>query len=380
MLARSGHLEMLFTDVWNPIAFGLPDWVLKCLPHQFASFWARRRSDIPPSKVRSFAISSLGWGFNSQRAKQRDAQYLATARSDAEFTRAVLPHLESTPHDVFFGYSSASLELMRYERKSKRKTVLDVIDLARKEEEIIAVEGANYPDLCMGFEPAPECYFRRRDEELEEADVVIVNSGWCKDAMVEQGVDEKKIRIVPLCFRPTTSAERAPRHRVLRVLWLGALSLRKGLPYALEAARMLLGQSVEFTFAGPLAVQPSGLKLPSNARYVGRVARSLVRDLYRQHDVFLLPTLSDGFAITQIEAMAYGLPVIATPRCGEVVEHGVSGFLVPPYSPEAISKAVAEFLDSDLLDAMSFAALRRAQDFLPEHVAPAFLKALFDPA
>jgi len=59
-----------------------------------------------------------------------------------------------------------------------------------------------------------------------------------------------------------------------------------------------------------------------------------VSDWYRSADVFVLPTLSDGFAITQIEAMSHGLPVIATPNCASVVENGVDGLWCPQKTAE----------------------------------------------
>jgi glycosyltransferase involved in cell wall biosynthesis len=77
-----------------------------------------------------------------------------------------------------------------------------------------------------------------------------------------------------------------------------------------------------------------------------------------------LPTLSDGFAITQLEAMAHGLPVIATPRCGEVVIPGQNGLLVPPADGEALAEAIATFVrDRERLEAMAEGALRTSRKF-----------------
>jgi glycosyltransferase involved in cell wall biosynthesis len=77
-----------------------------------------------------------------------------------------------------------------------------------------------------------------------------------------------------------------------------------------------------------------------------------------------LPTLSDSFALTQVEAMANGLPVIATPRCGQVVTPGVDGYIVPTSSGEALAKAIVELdEDREKLAAMSNAALIKSKDF-----------------
>lgn len=378
MLAQNGSLEMLLTDLWNPVAVNLPPWIVDHVPGLVAAFWARHRSDIPSTKVQSFWFRSLVWRFTQASAQGRSAKYSSWVKTDREFAKALIPFLDKVDHDIFFGYSGASLEAIQHERDNGKRTILDQTDLARKGERILVEEESRHQELSLGSEQAPEYFFERREKEWSEADVVMVNSAWCRDAMIEQGVPRKKIRIVPLCFTPKIDVQRPKRQRVLRVLWLGNLTLLKGLAYALEAAHLLLNHSVEFTFAGQLSVRPSGLRFPPNARYVGKIPRSYVSRMYINHDVFLLPTLSDGFAITQVEAMAYGLPVITTQNCGDVVEHGMSGFLIPAYSPEAIRDSIVALLDRELLDSMSIAARKRAKDFSPERIGPQFLKAVFD--
>jgi glycosyltransferase involved in cell wall biosynthesis len=169
-----------------------------------------------------------------------------------------------------------------------------------------------------------------------------------------------------------------PPTATLKILWLSTLSLTKGLPYALEAARMLQGKPVRLTLVGPLAVKPDGVSLPPNAEWIGPVPRSQTSALYSAHDVFLFPTLSDGFGITQLEALAHGMPVIATPNCGNVVENAVSGFIVPPRDAKGIADVITAFLDEPArLPAMSAAALTRSRDFAPERVWPEWRRVLW---
>ena len=91
---------------------------------------------------------------------------------------------------------------------------------------------------------------------------------------------------------------------------------------------------------------------------------------YGQADIFVLPTLSDGFAITQLEAMAHGLPVICTPCCGEVVCDGVDGFVVPARDAAALARAFQQYLSRpDLLSTHSVAAFRKADQFTLNRLA-----------
>src|SRR5690606_21335816 len=111
------------------------------------------------------------------------------------------------------------------------------------------------------------------------------------------------------------------------------------------AARQL-GSDFHFDIVGPIGISHEAVASAScNVRFQGRANRCEVVEWYRQADVFVLPTLSDGFAITQIEAMAHGLPVVTTPCCGEVVTDGVDGFIIPPRDSQALAKALNRYIE-----------------------------------
>jgi glycosyltransferase involved in cell wall biosynthesis len=103
---------------------------------------------------------------------------------------------------------------------------------------------------------------------------------------------------------------------------------------------------------------------PPNMKFLGRLTRDQTVDWYRKADVFILPTLSDGFAVTQVEAMAHALPVIVTPNCGQVVTDGVDGLIIEPFSGQAIADAVMSLhADRRLLREMSYRALDKSAHF-----------------
>jgi glycosyltransferase involved in cell wall biosynthesis len=92
-----------------------------------------------------------------------------------------------------------------------------------------------------------------------------------------------------------------------------------------------------------------------------------VREQMKRADLFVFPTLSDGFGLVQLEAMAAGLPVLATPCCGEVVRHGSNGLIIPPRDPSAIVAALEELRDNpDKYERLAAAASCRPLDFSPE--------------
>ncbi len=307
--------------------------------------------------------------------------------------------------------------------------MLGQIDPGPPEERIVAELHGRWPQYADGWQPAPAEYWADWREECELADVVMVNSEWSRQAMLEEGVPEGKIAVVPLAYEQVrgerckvrerqvsgercqvsedeVSGERCkvrgreefqpgvsspsplspdtshltpdPSHlspsSPLRVLFLGQVNIRKGIQDLVAAAERLRGEAVRFDVVGPHgplpAFQGGGLKSTlRNMTFHGPVPRGEAGRWYRQADLFVLPTHSDGFALTQLEAMAYGLPVVATPRCGAVVEPGRSGWIVEAGSPEQLADAIRDAIrDPARLAEMSAAALRRVEDFSIERL------------
>jgi len=129
----------------------------------------------------------------------------------------------------------------------------------------------------------------------------------------------------------------------MRVLFLGQINLRKGVARLLEAARILRDAPVEFWMVGPVEIaNASTIGDARRVKWFGPITRNQATEYYRNADVFILPTLSDGFALTQLEAQAYGLPIIASEFCGKVVEDGLNGIILGEPTAECIAATVHE--------------------------------------
>jgi glycosyltransferase involved in cell wall biosynthesis len=226
------------------------------------------------------------------------------------------------------------------------------IDGGPAEEDIVLREKALYPQLHELYEPAPRAYWDGWHRQCDAASRIIVNSPWAKSCLESAGIDARKMAIVPVHYEPPQSASHADRlpdrfkaSRPLRVLFLGQLNLRKGAARLFEAVRLLRGEPIEFNVVGPASVQiPPSIRAQGNFKYFGAVTRTDAGRYYGAADVFILPTLSDGFAITQLEAQAHALPVIASRFCGPVVTHGLNGLLLSEVTGEAIADCLRGLL------------------------------------
>src|SRR5262249_22291770 len=126
-------------------------------------------------------------------------------------------------------------------------------------------------------------------------------------------------------------------------LFLGQVNLRKGIARLLEAARVLRDEPVEFWIVGPVQIANAETSADNGrVKWFGPVTRKETVEKYQAADVFILPTLSDGFAITQLEAQAYGLPVISSKSCGDIVENGRNGLTLAEPSAACIAAAIRE--------------------------------------
>lgn len=377
MAEKAGWLSCFVTDLWSPWGPAVAPIARKLRFDALSRVAERYSPDIPSHKVRCLTTLGLRYKGMQALARTRKEMYSIFERTGSDFAR-IASNFVSNQQDVFFGYSSSSLETLQRATELGLRTVLDQIDPGRIEYDIVATEEREYPDLSPSSNLLPERYFSRIQREWEIASAVIVNSAWSKRALAAQGVPGEKLFVVPLAYGgPSSTNPKPPRRSELRVLWLGTLCLRKGLVYALQAARMLAGFPVTFTFAGACQVKTENLRFPTQARYVGPVTRAEAARLYDKHDIFIFPTLSDGFGLTQIEALSYGLPVITTLCCGDVIEHGKSGFLIPPREPRALAEAILRFAhEPDLLPMMSAKALERSIEFRPEAIWPYYAAVL----
>ena len=206
--------------------------------------------------------------------------------------------------------------------------------------------------LATGARRRPR-YWQDWREECELADCIVANSEWSRQGLLAENVTAKKLHVLPLAYEETTDSacasfsreypERFTVKRPLRVLFLGQINLRKGVRPLLEAAWSLREEPIEFWFVGPIQIEvPHSFRSNPKVRWFGGVSRQATARFYRDADVFLFPTLSDGFGLTQLEAQRWKLPVVASGCCGEVVENGHNGIRLQGVTVDSICSALTE--------------------------------------
>lgn len=367
-LHQAGLLSSLFTDAWVT-----PKSPFNHLPHSlYQNLRERWHPDLASAQVQAFTAELIQFEL-SQKLQKGQGWDRMIARN-YWFQRRVIRQLERSQYPantVLFTYSYAALELLRYAKSRGWQTVLGQIDPGMMEEKIVQAEVAKHPALAPDWRPVPASYWETWREECQLADRILVNSDWSAQLLQQAGVDPDKLEIVPLVYEPPPQAQafsrtypaQFSRARPLRVLFLGQVNLRKGSAAVLEAIPLLEGEPIEFWLVGPqqIAIPPEFIEHPQ-IRWIGPVARSQAQDYYQQADVFLFPTLSDGFGLTQLEAQAWKLPLIVSRFCGEVVKDQTDGFLLPEVTGKAVAATLKQLnAEPEVLTGLSQASNSSSQ-------------------
>jgi glycosyltransferase involved in cell wall biosynthesis len=210
---------------------------------------------------------------------------------------------------------------------------------------------------------------RRREVAIyEAADAITVPSSFSARSFIESGIAREKVHVIPYGvrldrFHPVTE----PSAEVFEVLFVGQVSLRKGIPYLLQAfaglrhprKRLRIVGSVQPDFRAILA------NLPQNqVEFTGPQPQAKVAHYMSSSHVMVLPSIEEGLALVQGQAMACGCPVLASTNTGseDLFTDGVEGFIVPIRDADALRERLQQLADDPALrHRMSEAALLRVQ-------------------
>jgi glycosyltransferase involved in cell wall biosynthesis len=230
--------------------------------------------------------------------------------------------------------------------------------------EILVEEYARWGQVFRGVDPR---VLAKEAAEYAEADLVTVPSSFAYRSFIAKGIPAKKVALVPYGvdlqrFRPLAE----PANDVFQVLFVGQVSLRKGVPYLLEAFRAFEHPRKKLTIIGSVQpeIQPFLRNLEGEIAVLGPRPQEEVKQWMSRSHVMVLPSIEEGLATVQGQAMACGCPVIGTDHSGaeDLFTDNVEGFIVPIRNAEAIRDKLERLAgDSELRSRMSEARLVRVR-------------------
>lgn len=235
-----------------------------------------------------------------------------------------------------YSYEDGAVMSFREAKKNGVKCLYDLpIGYWRSMHQLLEIEKAKYPAWAAtmtGFNDSPE-KLNNKDEELRLADHIYVASSFTRETLKQYQGNLAPVSVIPYGF-PEVIKERVYdplSGRKLRLLFVGGLSQRKGIANLFEAVSKLTDE-VEVTIVGNKMggeCEPLDTAL-SIHKWIPSLPHAQVLELMRQHDVFVFPSLFEGFGLVITEAMSQGTPVIATERTAgpDIIQNNVNGWLI----------------------------------------------------
>ena len=333
--------------------------VLACLLTTYPAFVPRRviGPDVTLRTVPTLEV----WRRLYPRSRLGPQPDLAISKAFGRFAAGALKNVQA---DVLVGWSSATLEAIPIARDKGMKVVIErgSTHIAHQTE----VLQDEYRRHGLDFQATAPEIVERELREYELADAIAVPSRFAARTFIGRGIPESKLIIAPMGVdlgrfspAPANTADRLPR-----ILFVGAVGLRKGVPLLLRAFARLK-DIAELHLVGPVEddFRPIMATFPlSNVVVRGPVASESLQDLYADADIFCLPSVEEGFGMVVTEAMACGLPPVVTESVGasDTITPGANGLIVGNGDEAALAEALEKLVsDPELRRSLGTAARNR---------------------
>jgi glycosyltransferase involved in cell wall biosynthesis len=212
--------------------------------------------------------------------------------------------------------------------------------------------------------PAVDAFERRTWPVLDH---IICASNYVRVGLIEVGIPAEKVTTInyPIDPHAYEFVDRRGRNGPMIVGFVGSVGLRKGAPFVFEMSRRFSREEARFVMIGPLGLRPEIVeKHRGNVEVMGALPRSKVAERVRQFDVIYFPTTCEGSAISLMEAMATGLPIVTSPNSGTVARHGQEAFICPYDDLDAAEGYLRVLMEDRALRwRMGAAARRRCEEY-----------------
>jgi starch synthase len=339
-----------------------------------------RRNDrrIPAERVTSAPAFDVALAVENRLAGKPLARGKVAAFRTRRFDRIVARRITRQRPDAALIFSDVGSEFALPEcRRLGIPSLLSMVHGDVREEQAIldaeAIESPDYFPLYLGDgqldRRAMDWLHARRLRDIALADRILVPSQHIATTLAAYGTPRDRIAVIPYAadiqrFRPLKEKVHGDD---CTFLFAGGITQRKGIKYLLRAWNLVKrpGWRLQLLGALPSRLGPlaDDLKI-AGVEHLGRVGHSEMPAKMAAADVFVFPSLFEGSAVVTYEALACGLPSIATVASGTVARDGIEGYLVPSRDIDALAGRMDQLgRDPTLRAEMSAAARRLAESY-----------------
>ena len=284
------------------------------------------------------------------------------------FDRLVSKNLSrDNDYKAFIGWSGMSYQSLMEVKKNAKLAILERGSCHISFQFELLTEEYNSLGLTFRGDSRVE---QKEIVEYELADFITVPSKFAKRSFLERGFPPNKIFVnnfgVSSFFFP-----KAPKNKKFTILYVGALTVQKGLIHLFKALHLLKWSlsDYEVWFIGQSSSELNQFITSykrSNWIFFGHTAHHELADKISRCSVMVHPSIQEGLSMVIPQVMSCGVPVIATTNTGgeDIIENGVNGFIVPIRSPELIANRLQQlYEDQDALKKMQREALNHVAKY-----------------
>ena len=336
----------------------------------------KRGYAIPDSKISRQWIPELvrllAKGDQSKKRKRTDHSYLALDKKvSSKLTKQDTQVLHAYEDGAYYSFKRAK------ELGIQCSYELPIAHWATVRR-LLAEEAERYPQWEPTLESTrePEEKLFRKEEELRMADRITCPSQFVLDSIPKEIKQHTPIQVSPFGSprsQPSDGKIVTKTSNSLKLLFVGSMSQRKGLADLFKAMKLVKKEPVTLSVLGqPSMPMEFYRKQFSDFQYFPPCSNQKVREIMMKHDMLVLPSIIEGRALVQQEALSCGLPIIVTPNTGgeDLVEEGLTGNLVPIQSPEKLAQCILKNLEErNSLKEKKVECLTKAQQYSWEEYA-----------
>ncbi|HEY9834370.1 MAG TPA: glycosyltransferase family 4 protein [Stenomitos sp.] len=373
-LSETGFLKEIITTIaYNPDSSFSP--YLTLLPNKIKDRVTQelgRRTWVPPSNtlmqthpwreiirlilVKTGLYRRLGFSYQ----ELVDHIYTSLDRHVAEH------HLQGL--DAVYAYEDGAATTFE---RAKQQGILCLYDLPiafyRTSHTLLKQEAERFPELAPALQVTQEPTWKleRKEQEIQLADHIFVPSSFVEHSLREAGIKKEKISVIAF-GAPIDYFQPQPKNDPLfRVLFVGRVGPRKGVHYLLQAWQELTFPQSELLLIGVNDFPEGWLEqYTGQIRYISSLPHASLNQYYSSANVLVLPSLVEGLALVQLEAIACGIPLITTQNAGgsDIITDGLEGFIVPIRNTQMLKEKLEWCYQHPLeLAEMGRAARRQAE-------------------
>ena len=223
------------------------------------------------------------------------------------------------------------------------------------------------PDINLQIKREPTWKQVRKDRELALADIVVVPCEWARASLNLSKSQKRCIVKIPYGTPADELSVRTKRPKgQFKILFAGQIGVRKGVPLLLKAWKRIGLKDARLLMAGSINLDMKHLKGHDNLQYLGALPRVRLLEVMKEVDLFVFPSVAEGFGLVISEAMAAGVPVLTTTNTGgpELITEGREGWCIPAHDVDSLTERIEWACQHrDALYEMGMSARSRAEQW-----------------